>query len=182
MNEATGCEDAAVGVEKPWSGESPVGLAFAGKGIGEGHPNFGNFAGGEETVDHLDAGAQKCDIPQPGLQCPARPFPDARALDVHADEIPVGKALCQRQRILPTAAGQLQRQRMFVAKVRSAPSADQIDGLRILPQELRTRYVEVFENIRKTEIIRKFFQFVLPHGAFYENKKPGTFIPGPNCL
>ena len=86
MDDSTGLQKVTVTGQEKRGGEAGI-LAASELGVREGKPDFGDFAGTEEGVDELDAGAEEGDIAHGFLRGFLGAFPQARALDVDPDKV-----------------------------------------------------------------------------------------------
>ena len=111
VDDAVGFQETAVALEEKRGGQAGV-LAAAELRIGEGEPDFGDLARTEEGVDELDAGAEEGDVAHLFLRGLLGALPQARALDVHADEVHFRMPPGQGDGVVPLAATQFQHDRL----------------------------------------------------------------------
>ena len=113
-------EELAVAADKAGGGEPP-GRAFE-LGVRESEPYLGDLAGSEERLEKLYSGPQKGCVRDGILGHIFGAFPEAGALDVHADEILLREAAGEGDSVVAFAAAELEYYGIGVTENICAPA------------------------------------------------------------
>ena len=133
--------------------------------VTESNPDFVDFFSTEERSDELDIGTQERYILQSFRLRLFGTRPHACSFDIHADEVLVRVFLRQTYRIFPSAAAELQHDRVVIVEIPFMPMPCQviyylaIYQFSIFIERRRSKLEDIGESLHLSEL----FQFILTH-------------------
>ena len=147
-------------LQKERRGEAFLGPAALELRVGEGDPQLGDLALGEERRDELDARAQEADVPHAALGGGLRTAPHPCPLDIDADVVARRVALGQRHGILALAAAELQHDGSVVVEEVAPPMP--LQGMVVAEHLVEVGLHEACEG----QVLAEFAELVFAHVVY----------------
>ena len=166
VNDSVRFEELAVTLQEERRRQAGI-LGTSELGVGEGEPNLGNFFRAEERVDELNSRSQERHIGQGILRGILGAFPQAGALDVHANVVDIRVPEGQGYGIVPFSAAQFQNDGIAVTEHLLPPMA--LDGvvveLELLGAGLLGQHGRCIRLQQAAEglVLGKFLEFSVSH-------------------